>query len=361
MDKKEAELKTAQALMAEINKLQDDLYKSLKLFEKYKKSCTYYVYGGEIECRDNKKQPYCDPDYDTMLVEYNIDPLEHIPFIITWDGSGFAESGTTDLEFIYERIMDSCNTNGEIEDRFGDTEMTKALITEITSYVASIKYFGRTTMFHKNYFNMANIPRDQTVTGLETIFGNLFGTGPFEGLYASEVKSQLKLLENKYGSQKTLMKNGGIYIEELSYAPTKLDNDYINSKDKYLKAYAQVLEVLKSTENLQMCLSYIDTGDIDVSNNETSVLNNNIQAIANCVGETTDKIVEELANTNTVNPSDIHVHEDADVTTVYIIIGVIVVIFILLFIFAVFYFKKQMKKNQIEQYKMMMANNGMYY
>lgn len=350
MNQKEADLITAQALLGELNKLQDDLYKKLKLYEKYKKWCTYYPYGDLDKCGDNKKQPFCDPDYENLVVDYNVDPLEYIPYIITWDGSAIATKGTTDLEFIYERIMDNCGVEGRIEDKFGDKDVTRALILEITSYVASLKYFGRVNLFRDRYFNMNNISRENTVTGLETTFGNLFGNGPFEGLYSTEVKSQFELLEDMFGSQRKLIKNGGIYIEELSYAPMKLDSDYMNAKEEYSKAYAEVLEILRNSNNLQMCLSYIDVGDINISDNETSVLNNNIQAIANCVGETANKLVEELANQNTPS-SDIYVTEVVDDKKIYIIISVVVVFVLLLFGFIIFYFNRKLRNR----------NNNYYY
>ena len=344
---------TTQNILNTLDKLQNDLYLKIKLYEKYMLWSSFFIYGSNIkECNgDLDGDPRCSEDYSNYIRQYGVEPQNYIAYItkINQHQMAFNVINLKDIAVYIKSITDP---TGKISVQ-DSAEKDKAINT-FGEYLGAIIYFNKVDYFIEEFNNFTGnfLPSNQGAY-FEALFGDTSGISNRQSLYQQQINTQLRLLNQQVTTQKDIQKLGGVFIRDVSYAPTILIQEYNQVSLEYREGFKQLYDILKSVPELQLCLSNVTVGDVqmnDISNSDISI---NCEAISKCISNTLNNVDQnEDKETNEIKPeekSEEETEENPTKNNKWIIITIIVIILLLLIcgVSLIIFFKKRNQRNDL--------------
>lgn len=347
-----------QEILNAIDKLQNDLYVKIKLYEKYMDWSSFFIYGSNInECNgDLEGDPRCSEEYGNYIRQYGIEPQNYIAYItkINQNQMVFNVMNLKDIAIYIKSITDP---KGNISTQ-DEAEKNKAIDT-FGEYLGAIIYFNKVDYFIEEFNNFTgNFMASNQGAYFEALFGDTSGLSNKQSVYQQQINTQLKLLNQQITTQKDIQKLGGVFIKDVSYAPTILIQEYNQTSLQYREGFKQMYEILKSIPELQLCLSNVNVGDIQMDNISNSDININCEAISKCISNSLNYVDED----QTTNTNEEQSEKQSEKTSKeepptkieknnkWIIIVIIIIILFLILMFGVsliIFFKKRNQKNNI--------------
>lgn len=339
-----------QDILQSLDKLQNDIYLKVQRYEKYIYWSSFFIYGSDIKkcSKDILADPRCSEEYRKFIQEYNINPQNYIAYITSLNSNQMSFN-VADLKDIAVYIKSVTTPTGHIS--IEDEAEKNKILTAFGEYLGAIIYFGKTEYFMEEFNNFIGLNlSSNTGAYFEALFGDTSGLSNRKSLYQQQIDTQLKLLNQQITTEKKLKEYGGVFIKNISYAPTILIQEYNQVSQEYREGFKELYDILKTVPELQFCLSKVEVGDINTKNVSNSDININCEAISNCIkGNTTN--IDKDSKSDTNSGTDIETDQKNNIehdskTKSYIIILLIIFIFlIIIFGIGIYLFTK--KNDQI--------------
>ena len=270
-----------QDILQSLDKLQNEVYLKVQRCEKYMLWSSFFIYGSDIKkcSTDISGDPRCSEEYGKFIREYNIDPQNYVAYITSLNSNqmSFNVANLKDIA-IYIKNVTTPTGHISIED---EAEKNK-ILTSFGEYLGAIIYFGKTDYFIEEFNNFVGLSlSSNTGAYFEALFGDISGISNQKSLYQQQIDTQLKLLNQQITTVKKLEEYGGVFIKDVSYAPTILIQEYNQVSQEYREGFKELYDILKTVPELQFCLSKVEVGDINAKNVSNSDININCEAISN--------------------------------------------------------------------------------
>lgn len=341
-----------QSILNAIDKLQNDLYLKIKLYEKYMLWSSFFIYGSDIkECNgDLDGDPRCSEDYGNYIRQYGVEPQNYIAYITKINQHQMAFN-VMNLKDIAMYIKSMTDPSGKIS--IQDNAEKNKVIDTFGEYLGAIIYFNKVDYFIEEFNNFTgNFLASNQGAYFEALFGDTSGLSNRQSLYQQQINTQLKLLNQQVTTQKDIQKLGGVFIRDVSYAPTILIQEYNQASLEYREGFKQLYDVLKSVPELQMCLSNVNVGDIQMNDISNSDITINCEAISKCISNTLNNVdQDEKKETDEKEPEkpEETIKENSNKKNKWIIIVIIIIILLMVIcgVSLIIIFKKPNQKNNI--------------
>lgn len=327
-----------QDILQSLDKLQNDIYLKVQRYEKYMLWSSFFIYGSNTKkCNTEiSGDPRCSEEYGKFISEYNIDPQNYVAYITSLNSNqmSFNLANLKDIA-VYIKSITTPTGHISIED---EAEKNK-ILTTFGEYLGAIIYFGKIDYFMEEFNNFVGLSlSSNTGAYFEALFGDTSGISNQKSLYQQQIDTQLKLLNQQITTSKKIEEYGGVFIKDVSYAPTILIQDYNQASQEYREGFKELYDILKTIPELQFCLSKVEVGDINAKNISNSDININCEAISNCIKSTTSNTNNETES-DTIPETDTEIDtekkhenntEDNSKTKIYVIILLIILIFLII-------------------------------
>lgn len=337
-----------QNILSALDQLQNDLYLKIKLYEKYILWSSFFLYGSDIKkCNtDLENDPRCSDEYFKFISEYGLEPQDYVVYMTSLN-SYEMDFNIGNLKDIAVYIKSVTDPSGRIS--IQDNAEKDKVLTTMGEYLGATVYFNKIDYFIEQFNNFTgNYLASNQGAYFEALFGDLSGLSNRQSLYQQQINTQLKLLNQHITTQNNLQKYTGVFIKNVSYAPTIIIQEYNKVSLEYREGFKQMYEILKSVPELQMCLSNVNVGDIEMQNISNSDININCEAISNCISgnnsntQSDQKTEENVDNENNTNEKN----NNKSNKKIYIIIICIVIVLLILFSGSLIIYFKCIKKNK---------------
>lgn len=342
-----------QDILQSLDKLQNDIYLKVQRLEKYMLWSSFFIYGSDIKSCSTEipDDPRCSEEYGKFIREYNINPQNYVAYMtfLNPNRMSFSVANLKDIA-VYIKSVTTPTGHISIED---EGEKYK-ILTTLGEYLGAITYFGKIDYFIEEFDNFVGLGlSSNTGAYFEALFGDTSGMSNQKSLYQQQIDTQLKTLYQTAATRKNIKEYGGIFIKDVSYAPTILIQEYTQATREYRQGVKELYDILKTVPELQFCLSKVEVGDIYSKNVSNSEINISCEAISNCIkGNTTntdnDSKSDIISDTET-NPETENTTKHNSKTKIYIIVILIVLILLILigFGFGIYFLTKKNNKTNI--------------
>jgi hypothetical protein len=174
----------------------------------------------------------------------------------------------------------------------------------ISRVYAGVDFWGKKTLLD-NYLSNGKAPYAFTKDEIDKLSRNQF---------KNNYNISFKALTTKTTSYEDIKNNfGGFYINECSFAPKELKDEYDEKKASYDKSVQQLFQLLAASDNLKVCYNQAQQSgnNYNINGENNTVLDcNSITQIMNCCEDENDKLLKQIEEASKGNSKSLEARVD---------------------------------------------------